>query len=163
MKTKIYEFDPVIYPFPLLVCRYIQGVTYKEIAGRFNQVVNRRTMQTFDEDDLRAYPTLTAKTICVVDKLTEQMYYLIILYRPKKIRWGIVSHEALHVVTMLCDWLGIKPPSATEDEAHAYLLQWVANCIGSVLEGHPERLKGKLLNQENNETEQNQSDAGGQD
>lgn len=145
MKTKIYKFDPVIYPFPLLVCRYIPGVTAQEIAESFHAVVDRNTLQKFSLDELQANPTLTAKTALVVEKESEQMFYLVILYRPRRIRCGIVSHEALHVVTLLCDWLGIKPPSAQEDEPHAYLLQWVANCIWSVLKGHPQTMKGELL------------------
>ena len=86
MKTKIYEFDPVIYPFPLMVCKYIPGVTSTEIADRFYKVIDRKTMRPFDDDELMAFPTLTAKTLCVVDKETEYMKYLIILYRPKKCR-----------------------------------------------------------------------------
>ena len=142
MKSVIYEFDPVIYPFPLLVCKYIPGVTAAEIAGKFNKVLDRKSMACFDEDELMATPTLKARTLCIVDKESEEMKYLIVLYRPKAIRWGIVAHEALHVVTMICDWLGIPPPEQSNDEPHAYLIQWVANCIGSVLKGHPEIMKG---------------------
>lgn len=152
MKTKIYEFDPVIYPFPVQVCKYIPGVTAKEIAERYNQITDRRTAVTLSEDDLLANPTLTAKTLCVMDKKTEYMKYLIILYRPKVIRWGVVAHEALHVCTMLCDWLGIAAPSLNQDEPHAYLVQWVANCIGSVIDRHPEQMNGKLVKFEDNAT-----------
>ncbi len=93
MKTKIYEFDPVIYPFQLQVCKYVPGVTASEIAERYVQVVDRHTAQVFSTDDLLANPTLTAKTCCVLQKDTDEMKYLVILYRPKKIRWGTVSHE----------------------------------------------------------------------
>lgn len=157
MKTKIYEFDPVIYPFPVLICKYIQGVTAKELSEKFNQVVGRRTAMVLSEDDLLGNPTLTAKTVCVIDKQTELMYYLIILYRPKKIRWGVVAHESLHVLTMLGDWLGFKPPQVSDDEPHAYFVGWVANCIGSIVDGHPEIMKGNLLKQDKNETEKTES------
>lgn len=157
MKTKIYEFDPVIYPFPLLVCKYIPGATAHEIADRYNQVLDRRSAQIIAVQDLLGNPTLTAKTVCVIDKETEAMYYLVILYRPKKIRWGVVAHESLHVLTMLGDWLGFSPPKLQDDEPHAYFIGWVANCIGSVIEGHPEIMKGKLLNQDNNETKKIES------
>ena len=163
MKTKLYEFDPVVYPFPLIVCKYISKVTAKEISERYNGVMSRTQMATFDEDELRGYPTLTAKTLCVVDKKTEFMKYMVILYRPKKIRYGVIAHEDLHVVTLLCDWLGIRPPQQSDDEPHAYLIQWVANCIGSVLDGRPEVMKGKLLNQDKNESEKTESNAGGQE
>lgn len=158
MKTKIYEFDPVVYPFPLIVCKYVPGHTAKEIADNYNQVADRRTALTFSEDDLRANPTLTAKTVCVIDKKTEHMKYLIILYQPKKIRWGIVAHESLHVLTMMGEWLGFKPPSVNEDEPHAYFISWVANCIGSVIDGRPQDMKGKLLNFEDNETKKTERD-----
>jgi len=163
MKTKLFEFDPVVYPFPVIVCKYVPGVTSAEIAQRYNKVVDKKTMMSLDADELLAFPTLTAKTLCVVDKETEYMKYLIILYRPKKCRWGVVSHEALHVVTMLCDWIGISPPTLNEDEPHAYLIQWIANCIGSVLEGHPERMKGKLLKFEDYAAKKTESNTGGQD
>lgn len=152
MKTKIYEFDPVVYPFPLLVCKYIPGSTASEIAARYNQVLDRKTAQTFSDTDLMGTPTLTAKTVCVIDKETEEMKYLIILYRPKKIRWGVVAHESLHVLTMLGDWLGFEPPKVLNDEPHAYFVGWVANCIGSIIDGHPETMKGKLLTFDRNET-----------
>ncbi len=164
MKTKLFEFDPVVYPFPLLVCKYVPGVTAKELSERFNQVIDRRTIQVLTEDDLRAFPTLTAKTVCVTDKVTDEMKYLVILYRPKKIRWGVVSHEALHVLDFLADWLGFKAPVVCDDEPHAYFIEWVANCIGSVIDGYPEKMmKGKLLKFEDYATETNQSNAGGQD
>ena len=145
MKTKIYKFDPVLYPFPILVCKYIPGVTATEISDNFLAVIDRNTLQKFDKDELVANPTLIAKTICVVEKESNQMYYLVILYQPKKILCGVVSHESLHVVTMIGDWLGINPPTVTNDKPHAYLLQWVANCIWSVLKGHPDDMDGELL------------------
>ena len=152
MKTKIFEFDPVIYPFQLQVCKYIPGVTASEIAERYVQVVDRHTAQVFSTDDLIANPTLKAKTLCVLQKDTDEMKYLVILYRPKKIRWGTVSHESLHVLTMLGDWLGFTPPKVQDDEPHAYFLAWVANCIGSIIDGRPDAMKGKLLTFDRNET-----------
>lgn len=163
MKTKIYEFDPVIYPFPLLVCKYVPGVTCREIAERFNKVEDHRTLRTIDEDELRAHPTLTAKTICLTSKETDQMYYMVILYRPRLVRWGVVAHESLHVVTLLCAWLGMNPPEANNDEPHAYLEGWLADCIGSVIDGRPGIMKGNLLKFDKDATEKNQTDAGGQD
>lgn len=163
MKTKIYEFDPVIYPFPLLVCKYVPGVTCDEIAERFNAVMDQRTLQVLDPDVIRAYPALRAKTIFLASKSDDKMYHMVILYQPKKIRWGVVAHEALHVVTMLCDFLGMKPPTASNDEPHAYLEGWCANCIGSVIDGHPEYMKGNLFIFKEDETEKNSTDAGGQD
>lgn len=53
MKTKIYEFDPVVYPFPLLVCKYIPGSTASEIAARYNKVLDRKTAQTLSVDEFK--------------------------------------------------------------------------------------------------------------
>ena len=145
MKTKFYEFDPVIYPFPLLVCKYVSGHTPDDIASTFNGVVDEHTVQAID-DGFRPNPTSIAKTACVVSKKSGEMYYLVILYRPRRCSFGVVTHESLHVMTMLFDWLGIKPPTLSEDEPHAYFSQWVANCIGSILEGHPEMMKGIVFN-----------------
>ena len=142
MKSVIYEFDPVIYPFPLLVCKYIPGVTPNEIVERFNAVVDQRTLKVLDPDEIRAYPALTAKSVFLARKDNDNMYYMVILYKPKKIRWGTVAHESLHIVTMVSDFLGMKQPTASNDEPHAYLAGWCANCIGSVLDGHPEIMKG---------------------
>lgn len=75
MKTKLFEFDPVVYPFPVIVCKYVPGVTSAEIAQRYNKVVDKKTMMAIDDDELLAFPTLTAKTLCVVDKETEYMKY----------------------------------------------------------------------------------------
>ena len=145
MKTKIYQFDPVIYPFPLLVCKYIHGVTPQEIAERFNEVADRRSVIFIDENDLRASPTVRANTMCVVEKGSGHMGYLVILYNPKETRWGSVAHESLHIVTMLNEWVGIPPIEFKHDETSAYLISWLADCIGSVIDGRPETMKGRLL------------------
>jgi len=128
-----------------MVCKYIPGVTAKEIAGHFNLIIDRCTARPFNEDELLATPTLTASTRCVMDKETCYMKYLVIIYKPKRVRWGIVAHESLHVLTLLNDWLGIEPPKADNDEPHAYFIGWLADCVGSLIDRRPERMKGKLL------------------
>ena len=154
MKTKFFEFDPVIYPFPLIVCKYIENATADEIADKFLNVADKRTAHQIT-DEYRPTPTQTAMTSLVIDKRTDQMYFLTVLFKPKIIRYGVIAHESLHIATLLGDWLGFEPPTNQNDEPRAYIVGWAANCIGSVLDGRPDMMKGKLYKFEDDATEKN--------
>lgn len=141
MKSVIYEFDAVIYPFKLLVTR---NFVPKELSDRF-YVVN-------DDDELEDSPDAfipsnrtIARTIQVADKKSCQTSMLVLLCRPKVIGQGTVSHESYHVVNIVSEWLGFFPKGAMDDEPGAYLIQWVSNAIDSVLKGRPDRMNGARL------------------
>lgn len=138
MKSVIYEFDPVIYPFSLLVTKDYDP---KELGDLFYCVNDNNELENAPEEFVPNRRTV-ARTIQVADKKVCKTYILVLLYRTKIIGQGTISHESYHVVNMMSEWLGFLPKNAMEDEPGAYLIQWVSNCIDSVLRGHPEKMKG---------------------
>ena len=144
MKTKIWKFDPVIYPFPLLVCKYISGVTDKELKDKFYVIGDNDEQQEATEEDFKGNPTTCARTIQVIDKSNDAVSLLIILFNPNLIDDGTVAHEAFHFATMMGDWLGFPKVDFKNDEPYAYLIQWVTNCTVSVLRNTPKQMEGEL-------------------
>lgn len=146
MKSIIYKFDPVIYPFPLLVSK---DFDIQELRDRFYYVLNKEDVKEIT-DELNANPTSVARTILLVEKNTGNVFICVFIYKPNKINVGFIAHEALHANTLNGFLLGITPPSIEDDEPQAYFVQWVANCIESVLKGRPEKNNGLLWMKQDN-------------
>lgn len=144
MKTKIWKFDPVIYPFPLLVCKYIPGITDKELKEKFYVIGDKDEPKEATDEDFKGRPTTCARTIQVIDKSDNAVSILIILFNPDFVGDGTKAHEAFHFATMMGDWLGFPKIDFENDEPYAYIIQWVANCMGSVLRDTPKQMKGEL-------------------
>jgi len=140
MKSKIYKFDPVIYPFKLLVTKDFDS---KELQDMFYCIDDETEDLIEDSKVFRPERRTVARTIQVTDKKhCSNTCYLILLCKPKVIGVGTIAHEAIHVVNMVAEWLGFLPQKASEDEPCAYLEQWLANCIEKTLKGHPEQMSG---------------------
>lgn len=144
MKSKIYQFDPVIYPFPLLVMRDIDG---DELAKTF-WVVNEREECIEAQDDFKPDGCVTARILCLSDKNTNKLYYAVLIFRPRAIRYGIVTHESIHVANAYLQYLGVTPARAYADEEYAYFGGWVSNCIWSVLNKEPQLMKGTVYGEQ---------------
>lgn len=138
MKSVIYKFDPVIYPFVLIVSKDFDASELGDMFYCINDdgelvhapgefVPNRRTI---------------ARTIQCAPKDGSETFYMVLLCHPNVIGTGTIAHESLHVANFVGEWLGFLPRKAREDEPQAYLIQWVSNCIDSVKRGHPEWMKG---------------------
>ena len=140
MKSKIYKFDPVIYPFKLLVTKDFDS---KELQDMF-YCIDDETEELIEDSKVFWPATRTvARTIQVTDKKScDSTYFLILLCYPKMIGVGNIAHEAIHVVNMVAEWLGFLPKKASEDEPCAYLEQWLSNCVERTLKGHPEHMNG---------------------
>lgn len=137
MKSIIYEFDPVIYPFPVLVTKDFNTEEIKEryrttnTQGEFIQITT----------ELDTNGTVTARFLVLVDEF-DKMYYTLLLYRPGSIGCGICTHESTHLANAYLQYLGFSPAQTYDDEAYAYLAQWVSNCMWSVLVDDPMGMKG---------------------
>lgn len=138
MKSVIYEFDPVIYPFKLLVSRYFDA---NELGSMYYCIDDEENLIDSPDDFIPNRRTI-ARTLQCTPKDGSETCYLVLLYHPKVIGIGTVSHESLHIANFVGEWLGFLPKEANEDEPQAYLVQWLSNCIDSVLRGHPEKMKG---------------------
>lgn len=138
MKSVIYSFDPVIYPFKLLVSKDFDA---KELGGMYYCIDDEENLIDSPEEFIPNRRTI-ARTIQCAQKDGSETFFLVMLCRPKVIGIGTMSHESLHVANFVGEWLGFLPKKANEDEPQAYLVQWLSNCIDSVLRGHPEKMKG---------------------
>lgn len=138
MKSTIYEFDAVIYPFKLLVTKDFEP---KELSDNFYVVNDHDELEDAPNEFVPSRRTI-ARTLQVADKKECHTSMLILLCHPKVIGQGTISHESFHVVNIVSEWLGFFPKNAMEDEPSAYLIQWVSNCIDSVLRNKPDGMKG---------------------
>lgn len=147
MKSKIYEFNPVLYPFSIHISMDFDVEELKSIYKTMN--VSEEEEPITDEFD--AKETTTARTILVVDSKGGSMHFLVLLFSPKNIGAGICAHEAVHLANSYLQYLGFSSPAAYNDEPYAYFVQWVTNCIWSVLVDKPEDMRGVLLQKDNKE------------
>lgn len=141
MKSTIYEFDPVIYPFPLLVSK---DFDIQELKDRYYLLVNETNVQEI-KDELDNKLAVGAVSFGVVEKETEDVYYMVLIYNQKILSTGNLGHEASHISCLNNLLLGIKPPVFGEDEPNAYFTGWVVDCIESVIKNRPKSMKGKIL------------------
>lgn len=146
MKSKIYEFDPVIYPFPIHITK---DFDIEELKVKY-KAVNANEEEVAITNELTPSPTTTARTVVVTNAVSGQIYYLILLFRPDSIGAGISAHEAMHLADAYLQYLGFSSPTAYDDEPYAYFVEWITNCMWSVLMDDEDKMKGKLIEQENN-------------
>jgi len=140
MKSKIYKFDPVIYPFKLLVTKDFDS---QELQDTFYCIDDETEELVEDPKVFWPAKRTVARTIQVTDKKScAHTCYLILLCKPKVIGAGTIAHEAYHVVSFVSEWLGFMPKKASEDEPCAYLEQWITNCIERTLKGYPKQMDG---------------------
>lgn len=131
--SKIFEFDPVIYPTRVWVA---VSPSYDDVNDKFyfldeslDEVVEE-SKEKFDK-----HCSAIATTFAVVDRESAWKGVLVAIWRRKETGYGVVSHESTHCTDFLCDQLGIGGYSFNDGEPRAYYTQWVANCIGDVLHG----------------------------
>ena len=138
MKSKIYEFDPVIYPFPIHVTKDFDKEELKSIYNALDSEEKEVPI------DLNVPNTTTARTIQVVNTDNGNLFYLVCLFHPEEAGAGVASHEADHIATAYLQDLGVPSPTPWNDEPHAYFVQWVTNGIWSVIIDETDKMKGKL-------------------
>lgn len=141
MKSKIYEFKPVIYPWSILVTKEFDEDELKEmfdIMGKDDEIYGATS-------EFSGLSYVTASVNVVATKSKQTKHHLVQLFKPRNIGVGIVCHEALHVTNEYLHSLGVLPARSYDDEHYAYFLQWVANCIWSVLIDNAKEMKGTLL------------------
>lgn len=143
MKTKIYEFDPIIYPFKVHVAKEFD----KEILKKLYKAMDDDNSPKPITDEFDVNDTTTARTIELLHddiNRNDLWGYLVLLYNDK-FTSGQLAHEAVHVANMYLQQLGFSTPAAYNDEPYAYFVQWVTDCIASVLNGKPEEMKGTVF------------------
>lgn len=69
-----------------------------------------------DDESVYAHAVLTSRTCHVI------------LNTKENITFGIIAHEALHIANFIFEVIGVIP-NFRDDEAQAYLLEWVVDKI----------------------------------
>lgn len=123
-ETKIYEFDPVIYPYKFWI---VIDKTPNIISEKFNGYDNK-AIENIDKDT----SGLAAFTMPVTRK--ENPYFgVIIFFRSKKsISYELVAHECSHAAKYLFEHIGAD---IKEHEPFEYVVGWMADCCGKIKTG----------------------------
>ena len=139
MKSVIYEFDPVIYPTRLWVCKKPSTDDVSELFYPFN---NDGEMVDSFGDTFEDVSGHYANTMIVGNKKSRIRGCLVSIFLPRECGAGVCSHEAFHYIAYVGEQFDIPLGDFEHSEPLVYLMQWATNCIWSVLVGHPEKMKG---------------------
>ena len=114
---KVHQFDPVIYPYTLWVA----------ITDNLEEIKTRFTYYDYTplEIKLKSYYGVTFD---VRDELKTRGSLILFSYK-KYMTVGYMAHEASHVADNIFEYIGEDHPS---DEAKAYLIEWIVDCINQV-------------------------------
>lgn len=127
MKTKIYEFDPIIYPRKL-------WITYEATSDELNEMFPSGDYEGNRFKDEEGYYGITYRT---ADK--NNLGGVLIRFKDNKEAmspWNMI-HEAIHAAGAICKYVGIEP-DFENDEAFTYLATWVVKCCCEVKDNHVE-------------------------
>lgn len=140
-QSKIYEFDPVIYPTRLWA---VKNPNVEEVGKLFYPMDSNGNVVDEFGDALNG-DGIYANTIIVGHKETFIRGCLISIFRPSQCGAGVCAHEALHYLAFMSEQFGIPLGDFGTSEPLAYLEQWATNCIWSVLTDKPEQMNGKQI------------------
>lgn len=138
----VYEFDPVIYPTRLWVCKKPK---VEEVSALFYPFDNDGEMVDSFGDTLEFDGGKYANTVIVGNKESRIRGCLVSIFLPNACGAGICAHEALHYIAYLSEQFCIPLGDFNTSEPLAYLEQWATNCINCTLKGEPEKMKGIKL------------------
>lgn len=123
-RTKIDEYDPVIYPRKLWVSLY--NDTMKPFTNRF---CYRDGCELTDMDDSGE---TNARTYCVVEKSTGKYGYLVLIdsigLKDKAFLIDTIAHESEHVKTNIFEDIQLYT-NVESQEADAYMVGFIAKSI----------------------------------
>ena len=143
MKSKLYSFNPVIYPFRLVVTKSFDE---EEMKARFSRVESKSLCVDLKDEDLQFGGTESAHTTAAADRETSFLTELILLNVSRDdISVGSLSHEAMHAVADMTSWFGFPDFANYTSEPYCYLEEWITDCIYSVFTDKPESMGGELL------------------
>lgn len=119
-KIKIHQFDSVIYPVKLWITITSNLLPIRE---RFVRYPSGKKFVITGTEGLLAFTDLVAS------KETKEIGILITIKSRNNLSIGLIAHEATHVSDKLWNHIGERNPG---NEANAYLVEWIANCIWKV-------------------------------
>ncbi len=121
MKTLIHKFDSILYPIKLWIAVTNDGT---ELQDKF---VYHDTREAIDITTLKGSETVTFH---VTEKEGDKHKGVLIIFCDKKfLTIRTIAHEATHASDMIWNHIGER---ASGEEANAYLVGWIAQCIEEV-------------------------------
>ena len=129
---KIHEFDPVIYPTRLYVAI---DPPFEDVEDMFYMLNDDGEVVDEARREFDNHYSAIATTFMVANKKDNWKGCLVVIWRRKECSFGVCAHEATHVYDWIDKELGLACQEWGNDEPKAYLVQWIANCIGQVLRG----------------------------
>lgn len=138
-QTKLYQFDPMIYPRFLWV---VTGGYYSDIKKWFLTYEG----EEIEESDVS---NLGGLTISVTFRQTQSLGILIWFpdIRLAKANW--ITHESTHCTLELFEQLGLRVDYRNQEPV-AYLAGWFAECVEFVKTGKANALKLEKKTDESN-------------
>lgn len=119
--NKIYEFDPVIYPYNLWI---VLDENPNLIPSIFNEY-SGKPIESIDADT----KGLEAFTMPVIRK-DSPIFGVIIFFRSKEsMTFELVAHESSHAAKYLFEHIGAN---VAEHETFEFVVGWIANCLSKV-------------------------------
>lgn len=119
-KVEIHQFDPVIYPVKLWVA-ITEDVQY--LSERFVAHPSGKPLNNEPADSLFAFTQM-------VESKENGFYGVMIIFgEVENVISKYIAHEATHAARKIWDHIGER---TTGEEADAYLVGWIADCIEKV-------------------------------
>ena len=118
---KVFEFDPVIYPYKLWVCLDNHP---KKLESLFKEYSGKKMV--YIEDDTNRFEAFTIP----VQKINDSYYGVVVFIRNKaSLTYELVAHEATHAAKYLFEHIGCD---TSVHEPLEYVVGWIADCIYKV-------------------------------
>ena len=124
-KFEVFEFDPVIYPFKFWVGK---NGTKADVKDMF--VDAEREEIVIIDADIKRSVALTYDPVFAVSDGQQGVFTW--LHSPELVTTGTISHESDHAANSVFNFIGARV-DPTNDEPHAYLVGFFADCIEEVL------------------------------
>lgn len=129
-ESKIFEYDPVIYPMRLYVAI---NPPFEKVDKIFYFLDNDGEVVDDARKEYENHWTAIATTFMVAHKKDGWKGCLVVIWKKSQCGAGICAHEATHVYDWLDNEIGLNCQEFSNDEPKAYMVQWIANCIERVL------------------------------
>lgn len=124
-KFTCFEFDPVIYPYKFWVAK---DGTKADVKDMFVDAEHEEIVIT--DSDIKRSAALTFDPVIAVSDGQQGVFTW--LHTPEAVTTGTIAHEADHAANAVFDFIGASV-DPKNDEPHAYLIGFFADCIDEVL------------------------------
>ncbi len=128
--SKIYEFDPIIFPTKVWVA--LDGITIDEIDNAFEAIYDDNIGMSFKENNTLLDVGVDAKTFIVGNKAQNIKGCLVLIRKDTQLK--SLSHEASHCADWLFEDIG-ETERSYNSECYAYYQSWVFDCLYKVQKG----------------------------